>query len=153
MFKDFQIDVFGPRLRVQNQKKALQELSRIAGPVCGAGEDTLFSVFDKRLSEHGFGWDSGVSVLDVASRHIVRPVVAVVTFEDVLDFNALDGRPVDILGAVISPDGDVPTHLQKLSWLSRVLRNEKLCGSLRSAKDEDAMRVLFLPSQDWFVAA
>lgn len=153
MFRDFCIDVFIARLQAQTQKRVFEGLAHCVSSYCLTGSEDLIRVFDRRLSERSVGIEAGVSVFDVQSSLVKNPVIALVTLESKLDFKALDGNLVDIVAAVISPRTEAGYHLPKVSWISRLLRDEALCGALRSAQDEDAMRVLFLPPMQGNVAA
>lgn len=154
MFKDFCVDVFIAGLKSQTQKRVFEEVAQSVSNTCFCPIVDLNRIFERRLSERTFGMESGVSVFDVQSSLVKKPIVVLATLENKLDFKALDGSLVDIVAAVISPRNEAGTHLQKLSWISRLLHDQNLCGALRSAKDEDAMRVLFLyPHLDNVVAA
>lgn len=153
MFKDFCVDVFIAGLKAQTQKRVFQDLAQIVSPVCSCAVTDLDRILERRLSERTFGMEAGVSVFDVQSSLVKTPVIVLATLENKLDFKALDGNLVDIVAAVISPRTEGGYHLQKISWISRLLRDQNLCGALRSAKDEDAMRVLFLPPQQENIAA
>lgn len=153
MFNHYHVDLYLPSMKGQTQKKIFQDLAEALSAHCVAPAPILEKVFDKRLSERTFGMEAGVAVFDVQSSLVKRPALVIASFESRVDFNALDGNPVDVMAAVVSPSGEAGRHLQKLSWVSRLLKNEVLCCGLRSARDEDAMRVLFLPDQEWMMAA
>lgn len=153
MFRDFYIDEFVVLLKAQTQKKVFQDLAQTISYQCLCDPLTLMKVFDNRLSERTFGMEAGVAVFDVQSSYVQKPVLVLATLENMVDFKALDGNPVNIVAAVISPKTEGAFHLQKLSWISRLLKNEQLCNALRSAREVDAMRVLFLPDQEWIIAA
>lgn len=151
--KELRFDVFLPRLKAQSQQKVFDVLAHETAYHSQTDESTLREVFDRRLSERTFGMGDGIAIFDVKSTKIKRPVMVMGTFEHELDFDSLDGRPVDIMVAVISPYTDGPRHLQKLASISRVMKSRDLCTALREARNIDQMEVLFMPSQDWMIAA
>lgn len=146
-------DRFLAKIKAQNQNKIFEELANDASTFVGSEKDDLLAVFQQRLSERTFGMGDGVAVFDVKSKHIKRPLLVIGSFEQEIDFDSLDGRPVDLMAAVLSPYDDTAMHLQRLAGVSRLLRCQDLCAALRDAKNADEMRVLFMPSQDWMVAA
>ncbi len=151
--KELEFDLFLARVKAKTQGRAFEVLAEQAASLCGTEASVLRKVFARRLSERTFGMGEGISIFDVKSDDIKRPVLAMLTFDNDIDFNALDNRPVNVMAAVISPRSSGPFHLQRLASVSRVLRSQDLCDALRDARDEDALRVLFMPSQDWMIAA
>ena len=61
--------------------------------------------------------------------------------ETPVDFNALDGKPVNLLFVLLSPS--VRTHLQLLSRLSYCLRDRAFIAFLHSCPEADALRERF----------
>ncbi len=151
--KELHFDLYKANMKLQTQDKVFEALAQDVQSLCGAPSSVLLDIFKVRLAQRTFGMGDGVAIFDVKSTVIKKPVMVMATFDQEIDFDALDGRPVDVMAAVISPLDDVSTHLQCLASVSRLLKCEGLCQALRDAKDEDAMRVLFMPSQDWMVAA
>lgn len=152
-FKKMHFEFFHAQVKAQTQEKIFDILAEDAAPLCKVETQILRDAFARRLSERTFGMGDGVSIFDVKSEHVKRPVLAMMNFEHDIDFNALDSKPVRIMAAVISPQSDGPLHLQRLASVARLLRCDDLCQALKDARNEDEMRVLFMPSQDWMVAA
>ena len=151
--KELNFELYLPNIKVQTQDKAFELLSKEVQALCGVQAAILLDVFKIRLAQRTFGMGDGIAIFDVKSSVIKKPALVIGTFDQELDFDALDGKPVDIMVAVISPLDDSAAHLQRLASVARLLRCADLCQALRDAQDEDAMRVLFMPSQDWMVAA
>ncbi len=151
--KELNFDLHLPKMKVQTQSKAFELLAEDVESICGVQSSTLLDIFKVRLSQRSFGFGDGVSVFDVKSSAIKKPVLVMATFDHEIEFESLDDKPVDVMAAVISPLSDGAEHLQKLAVISRVLRCHDLCQALRDAKTEDEMKVLFMPSQDWMMAA
>lgn len=69
-----------------------------------------------------------------------------------VDFNALDGKPVNLLFVLLSPS--VRTHLQLLSRLSYCLRDKAFTAFLHSCPEPDKLRERFTTMEDkWEHAA
>ena len=66
-----------------------------------------------------------------------HPAVAACFLSNPIDFQALDGRPVDIMFILLSPT--VKIHLQLLSKLSYCLRQEDFVAFLQQTPGEDAL--------------
>src|SRR3546814_18860507 len=56
-----------------------------------------------------------------------------------IDFNAVDGLPVDLLFVLLSPLDAGADHLKALAGVSRMLRNEAIADRLRGAKNDEAL--------------
>jgi len=60
-----------------------------------------------------------------------------------IDFNALDGQPVDLIFLLLSPEPSSGDHLGVLAIVARIARDELYCRFLRQAKTpEEAVEVL-----------
>ena len=52
-----------------------------------------------------------------------------------VDFNAVDGEPVNIFFLLISSSKDAQGHLSILQWISRLARHQDFGSFIRNAKD------------------
>jgi PTS system nitrogen regulatory IIA component len=59
--------------------------------------------------------------------------------EKPIDFEALDGQPVDIMFVLLAPEGAGADHLKALARVARVLRDRATLDSIRRADDADAI--------------
>ena len=64
-----------------------------------------------------------------------------------VDFEALDGQPVDLVFLLLAPEGAGADHLKALARVARLLRDPEVARKLRDARDAEALyAVLSLPS-------
>ena len=68
--------------------------------------------------------------------------VVVVRLDQPIPFDAIDGQPVDLFFALLSPAESGVEHLRALARISRLLRRDDLRDQLRRAADADAVRFL-----------
>ncbi len=93
------------------------------------------------LGSTGFG--QGFALPHAFIPGLVAPAKVLVTLREPIEFNAPDDEPVDILLAVIWPDGYHDGFLQFLSKLCRVFRSRKLLAALRGVRSEaEALMVI-----------
>ncbi len=151
--KSLHIDLFFANLKAQSQNRIFEILAQETSALCMTNVEALEDVIQMRLYERSCCVGDGVAIFDVKSAIIQKPVLAISTFDQPLDFNAPDLKPVDVMAAVLSPQSHGPFHLQRLAAVSRMLRSDGLCAALREAQDTDAMQVLFMPTQEWMNAA
>ena len=64
-----------------------------------------------------------------------------------VDFESLDGQPVDLVFLLLAPEGAGADHLKALARVARVLRDPDVARKLRESRDAEAIySVLALPS-------
>ncbi|MDO3388354.1 PTS sugar transporter subunit IIA [Gilvimarinus sp. SDUM040013] len=59
---------------------------------------------------------------------------ALITLKDPIDFDAMDGEPVDVLFAMLVPEESNDEHLQTLAALAGALNNDTYRQTLRAAR-------------------
>ena len=59
-----------------------------------------------------------------------------------VDFDAVDGRPADLIFLLLAPEDAGAEHLKALAQVSRLFRREDIRRSLRAAPDAQAMTVI-----------
>ena len=59
-----------------------------------------------------------------------------------VEFDALDGQPVDLVFALLVPEEATDEHLQLLSALARMFNETELRDRLRDADPEEALAIL-----------
>ena len=151
--KELHFDLLLAKVRAKTQPEIFKTLAREAAPLCDSDMLTLFGVFEQNVTERTFHMDEGVAIFDVTSPYIQKPVMAMMTFDQDVYYESLDGMPINIMAVVLSPETSAPYHLQSLASVSRLLHSENLCEALRDVKDADSMQMLFMPTQDWMIAA
>lgn len=64
-----------------------------------------------------------------------------------IDFNAVDGLPVDLIFILLSPVDCGADHLKALARVSRFLRDEQAVARLRGAKSTEALYALLVSGE------
>ena len=60
-----------------------------------------------------------------------------------IDFDAIDGQPIDLLFALLVPEEQCKEHLSTLASMAEKLGNKKICKQLRNAKtDQELYNIL-----------
>jgi PTS system nitrogen regulatory IIA component len=65
-----------------------------------------------------------------------------------VDFEAMDGEPVDLVFMLLAPECDHTHHLKALSRVARTFRMPGVAKALRGAEDADAAYAALLAEQD-----
>ena len=106
--------------------------------------DFLFQILLARESMGSTGVGDGIAIPHVRNPvvlHVSKPTITLCFLQTPIDFQAVDGKPVDILFTLISPT--VKIHLHLLSRLGYVLRNKEVKAALkRRAPQDELMRLI-----------
>ena len=63
-----------------------------------------------------------------------------------VDFDAVDGEPVDIVFLLLAPEGAGADHLKALARISRLLREGHAVDKLRASRDAAALYAVLTES-------
>ena len=132
-----------PSLKSKNKKQLLQELSARAARLTGLEERYIFDVLLQRERLGSTGLGQGIATPHGKLAGLKRIVGIFARLAEPIDFDAVDGDPVDIVFLLLAPEGAGADHLKALAKVSRALRNKKLCDKLRGSDSADAIYSLF----------
>ncbi len=90
-----------------------------------------------REEEGSTGVGDGIAIPHCKSDAVKAPGLAAMTVPAGVEYDALDGAPVDILFLIAAPNTKDNVHLDVLSKLSVLLMNEEFTAALKSAKTVD----------------
>ncbi|MGC5779269.1 PTS IIA-like nitrogen regulatory protein PtsN [Methylobacterium sp. NFXW15] len=130
-------------MRARSKKQVLQDLAsqsvkRLPMLADRAVFETLLQ--RERLGSTGIG--EGVAIPHGKLAGLDRLFGLFARFDRPVDFEALDGEPVDIAFLLLAPEGAGADHLKALAQVARVLREPGMLGSIRAARDEAALYAL-----------
>ena len=129
-------------LRAGSKKQVLQALSRHAAAMTGLHERTIFETVLERERLGTTGVGDGVAIPHGRIAEIGKISALFARLKDPIDFDSVDGKPVDLLFLLLAPAQAGADHLKALSKISRFLRDRDNCEKLRGAKSEEAVYAL-----------
>ncbi len=144
-------DLIGPdsvvaSLKVKNKKQLLQELSVRAARLTGLEERLIFDTLLQRERLGSTGLGQGVAIPH-AKFSALRQIVGVVArLSEPVDFDAVDGEPVDVVFLLLAPEDAGADHLKALARISRLLREGQSVDKLRASKDAAALYAILTES-------
>ena len=136
------VDCILPDLRAANARDALRAFADHAAKITGVEAAGIFGRMLAQEEKGTSGIGGGVAIVQMKSANLKAPLTLFARLVQPIDFDALDGRPVDIVLCLMSPEKDGPFHLQRLYRLTRMMRREKLLLSLRSCAAGDALHAV-----------
>ncbi len=136
------IDAILPRLKSANKKQALQEMATKAAALTGRDERDIFETLMQREKLGSTGVGHGVAIPHGKLAGFDRLVGVFALLDRPIDFDSLDGEPVDIMFLLLAPESAGADHLKALARIARVLRDDETAAKLRAADDAAAMYAL-----------
>lgn len=128
-----------PALKATSKKQVLQELSTFAGERLDIENRTIFDVLveRERLGTTGFG--NGVAIPHGKMPQLKQLHMMFARLDAPVNFDAVDGRPVDLIFLLLTPENAGADHLKALAKASRILRDDKVCAKLRGSETAEAI--------------
>ncbi len=142
------VDAVVADLKATSKKQALQELARRAAEVTGLDERAVFDVLmeRERLGTTGVGNGIAIPHGKLAEAEKLHGVFA--RLEKSVDFQAIDGQPVDLIFLLVAPEGAGADHLKALARVSRLLRDQDVCEKLRATNNAEALFAILSESEE-----
>jgi PTS system nitrogen regulatory IIA component len=128
-----------PVLKVNSQKQAIQELADRAAAETGLPARAIFDTLLQRERLGSTGVGGGIAIPHGKLPGLDRLVGLFARLERPIEFDALDGEPVDLLFLLLAPEGAGADHLKALARVARVLREPALAQKLRTTRDAEAL--------------
>jgi PTS system nitrogen regulatory IIA component len=140
-------DAVLPALKVNGKKQALQELAAKAAELTGQSERGIFEILLQREKLGSTGVGNGIAIPHGKLPKLSKLFGLFARLDRPIDFEALDGQPVDLVFLLLAPEGAGADHLKALARVARLLREPDVVQKLRQSRDADALyAVLALPS-------
>ncbi|MFT5425213.1 MAG: PTS system nitrogen regulatory IIA component [Gammaproteobacteria bacterium] len=122
-----------------SKKTALEELSKLlANTDPSLGYIEVFDCLLAREKLGSTGLGNGIAIPHGRLKGGKKTIAAFIQLQYGIDFDAVDGAPVDLLFALLVPEDSTEEHLQTLSHLAEMFSNSATLEQLRlgsSAKE------------------
>jgi nitrogen PTS system EIIA component len=135
-------DAVLPALKVNSKKQAIQELAERAAGLTGLPERQIFDTLLQRERLGSTGVGSGIAIPHGKLPSIERLFGMFARLDRPIDFDALDGEPVDLIFLLLAPEAAGADHLKALARVARVLRDGSVAQKLRLTRDPAALHAL-----------
>jgi nitrogen PTS system EIIA component len=142
-----------PSARATTKKMLLEVIAEKASLVCALPERLVFETLLQRERLGSTGIGAGIAIPHGKFEGLDRLLGLFVRMEKPIDFEALDGDPVDLLFVLLAPEGAGADHLKGLSLVARMLRNSTITMQLRATRDAAAIHALLTQSSETSKAA
>jgi PTS system nitrogen regulatory IIA component len=117
-----------------DKEKLLLALARNAGAKLGLDGDRILAELSKREALGSTGVGGGVAIPHARFPAIKKPFSMLVRLKKPIDYDAVDGKPVDIVVLLLLPEAAGGEQLGALASIARKLRNPNVAAVLRRAR-------------------
>ena len=128
-----------PALKVNSEKQALQELAGKAAALSGESERAVLDVLVQREKLGSTAVGNGIAIPHGKLPKIDHLFGLFARLARPVDFEALDGQPVDLVFLILAPEGAGADHLKALARVARLLRDGEIARKLRQSDDAGAL--------------
>jgi len=129
-------------LKAQTKKQALLELSEYASIVSGLSAHEINESLTQRERLGSTGIGNGIAIPHGKLAKATHLFGIFARLDKPIDFEALDGEPVDLIFLLIAPEKAGADHLKALSRVARILRDPAIAQKLRGTHDQAVLFAL-----------
>jgi nitrogen PTS system EIIA component len=129
-------------LTAANKKALIQQLGAAAGRLVGVPAKQIVACLNAREKIGSTGFGAGTAIPHGKLDGLPHVFGYFARLAQPVDFQAIDGLPVDLVFLLLSPPDAGADHLKALATVSRVFRDRQIVAKLRGARSKDALFAL-----------
>lgn len=132
-----------------SKKRVLEQIANLIGKeVAGLDTQDVFEslIAREKLGSTGFG--NGIAIPHCRLPGCIAPVSALLHLDSPVDYDAIDGAPVDLLFVLLVPEAATDAHLELLRQIASMLDRKEVRDRLRSASSSEALYQVVLDEQN-----
>lgn len=123
-------------VRAANKQQLLRELSRRVAPNLGLQAEYVASELLKREDLGSTGMGRGVAIPHARLPMVKKPYGVMARLKPAIDFEAIDGQPVDLVFLLLLPAPPEADQLIALASVARKFKADETLKQLRRARNE-----------------
>ncbi|MFG1480759.1 PTS IIA-like nitrogen regulatory protein PtsN [Xanthobacter sp. V4C-4] len=131
-----------PMLRASSKKQVLQELAQQAALLVDRDQREIFETLLQRERLGSTGVGNGIAIPHGKLPNLGKLFGLFARLEKPIDFESLDGEPVDLVFLLLAPEAAGADHLKALARVARMLRDPDVVEKLRATRDAGLMYTL-----------
>ncbi len=132
-----------------SKKRVLEQIaSLVASELPELDEQDIFEslIAREKLGSTGFG--NGIAIPHCRLPGCHAPLSAVLRLDSAVDFDAIDGAPVDLLFVLLVPEAATDEHLELLRQIASMLDRSEIRERLRQAQSNEALYQVVVDAQN-----
>ncbi|MBK5439771.1 PTS IIA-like nitrogen regulatory protein PtsN [Pseudomonas sp. TH32] len=132
-----------------SKKRALEQIANLIGrEVPELDTQAVYEALIAREKLGSTGFGNGIAIPHCRLQGCESPVSALLHLDAPIDFDAIDGAPVDLLFVLLVPQAATDAHLQLLRQIASMLDRKEVRDKLRSAPSNEALYQVVLDEQN-----
>lgn len=129
-------DLILPDLRATSKKQAFRSIAEAVSSLVGSPAEAVFDALMARERIGSTGIGGGVAIPHVKIDGLNRIFGVLARLDSPVDYDAIDGAPVDLIFMMLVPaESKTTQHLKVLAQISRFLKDGDTCETLRSCSE------------------
>lgn len=136
------IDAVDARVSAANKKALFQHLAWAAERLTGIPAKKIAAALNERERLGSTGFGGGAAIPHGKIEGLPRVTGYFLRLSTPVDYQAVDGLPVDLVFLLLSPPDAGVDHLKALAGVSRMFRDRQTLAKLRGARSKDALFAL-----------
>ena len=125
--------------RLGDKNELLEKLALAAGTKISVPAGEILAELTNREKLGSTGLGNGIAVPHARLSSIVKPFGIIAKLKQPIDFDAIDGQPVDIVFLLLLPPKTQSESLSALACVARKLRVAEIAEKLRRAGNADGL--------------
>ncbi|ASK89033.1 PTS sugar transporter subunit IIA [Sphingorhabdus sp. SMR4y] len=127
---------------IGNKSDILRTIARIGEECYRLDAEAIRTGLEAREALGSTGFGRAVAIPHAKLPDIDHCIGIFLRLSEPAPFEAHDGKPVDLIFALLSPEKSGVEHLKALAAASRFLRDDNMVAKLRGASGQDALYAL-----------
>ncbi len=120
-------------VRASDKAHLIRDLAQRAAGSAGLSADTIITALTQREALGSTGLGGGVAIPHARFAELKRPFGMLIRLRKAIDFDAIDGQPVDVVFMLLLPGEQTGHGLNALANVARALRDQNTIRKVRSA--------------------
>lgn len=117
-----------------SKKRVLEQIAKVLGrDLPDLDSQAIYESFIAREKLGSTGFGNGIAIPHCRMPGCTSPLSAVLRLDAPVDFDAIDGAPVDLLFVLLVPEAATDAHLELLRQIASMLDREDVRERLRQA--------------------
>jgi PTS system nitrogen regulatory IIA component len=122
-------------LKATSKRQVLRSLAQAAARVTGVDAEVILEALLQRERLGTTGLGGGIAIPHARVPGLASFTGFFARLAKPVDFEAVDGAPVDLVFLLLAPEGTGTDHLKALARIARLLREEEFRTALRTCPD------------------
>ncbi len=135
-----------------DKRGLLRDLAHRAARVLHVEDDIVFNALLKREELGSTGVGNGVAIPHVRLEQVERPFAIMARLKEPIDFNAVDGQPVDLVCLLMLSKENEGAQLNALASVARRLRTPEVLQELRRAPNRVVLYNVMIGKPGWYLS-